>query len=370
MRINLGDAILSRVVRFRKRKDQRDTSLSAFDPSRVCSIIVVSTTAIGDTLMSTPGIRAVRKRFPKARITGHFNIKNIDLFDNNPHLDGVIPFYRGYGRFAGTVRKMARVKPDLAVIFHGNDPHAVPSVYLAGARFIVQAFPSRKYRFLLSEFDPSLQGPRPPHGIRQRLAAAALVGCPVDDITLELVVEPADVQAVETYLKQKGVDRKGPLIGFQIGAKDRYKMWPDEKFIELGRRLLERYPDASIVLTGSSNEASLCRRTAGRIGDQALSTAGEIGLKELRGLVSRMTLLVTNDTGAMHMAIALKTPTVTVFGPTNPGGVGVIQDLHLHRIVKNERPCDPCTTKKCKDPFCMDQISVDRVWAAVEELLA
>src|SRR5208283_493016 len=132
---------------------------------------------------------------------------------------------------------------------------------------------------------------------------------------------------------------------------------------------LQLDPNIRILVTGSPRERNLCSAVAHEIGERAFSTAGEVSLKTLRGLIERMNLLVTNDTGAMHMAIALKTKTVSLFCPTNDWGTGPVQDLHLHRIIKKGRTCNPCITKKCARPLCMDQIQVDEVFNSAKESL-
>ncbi len=113
----------------------------------------------------------------------------------------------------------------------------------------------------------------------------------------------------------------------------------------------------------------LCSFVAREMGGRVVSTAGELSLRQLRALVKEMDLLVTNDTGAMHIAIALQTKTVSLFCPTNSWGVGPLQDLHLHRVIKKDRPCDPCVSKRCVNPYCMKLITVDEVFEEVKKLL-
>jgi len=95
MRINPIDVLLFLQLKFLKFFDGRQTDLKYFAPEAVKNILVVSSTAIGDTLLSTPAIRAVRERYPRAKIAAHFNIKNMELFENNPHIDEIIPYYGG-----------------------------------------------------------------------------------------------------------------------------------------------------------------------------------------------------------------------------------------------------------------------------------
>src|SRR3989344_5930004 len=150
MRLNPIDGILYLSMKMAKAFDRRDTDLKYFDPDRVKNILVVSSTAIGDTLLSTPAIKAVRERYPDAKIIAHFNKSNMEMFENNPHIDGIIPYYGGYKKFLKTVMDFRRHRFDVILILHGNEPQATPMAYLSGADFIVKLPNTSKYGFLLS----------------------------------------------------------------------------------------------------------------------------------------------------------------------------------------------------------------------------
>ncbi|MCG6553936.1 MAG: glycosyltransferase family 9 protein, partial [Candidatus Magnetominusculus sp. LBB02] len=191
--------------------------------------------------------------------------------------------------------------------------------------------------------------------------------CATADKAMVLEAKADDIKYIINYLAAIGLGGINPLIGFQPGAAQLYKAWPKGHFIELGRRLVNLYPDGAVVITGSNDERRLCGDIAAAIGRGAVSLAGELSIRQLAALVKTLSLLVTNDTGTMHIAIALGTRTVSLFCPSNHWGTGAITELHLHRIISAERPCNPCVTKKCKTPHCMDAISVDDVLAAVSE---
>ena len=369
MRIHPADSLLYLIIKVLKSLDKRQTGLEHFDPASVKNILVVSSTAIGDTLLSTPAIRAVRERYPNAGIIAHFRSGNMELFSNNPYIDGIIPYYGGYKKFIRTILDSRSHHFDLALIFHGNEPQATPMAYLSGARFIMKVPISREYGFLLSNTSNGFDRPHQHHAIDVRLKTASFAGCTGNNREMVLIADEADRSAAGSYLSRLGVAGNAILIGLQVGAATLYKIWPGEKFIELGKRLAKTDPNIRILLTGSPGEKKLCASVADAIGDRAYSTAGEISLTTLRGLIEKMRLLVTNDTGAMHMAVALKTKTVSIFCPTSPAGVGPIQDIHLHRIVHKDSPCSPCITKKCRKPVCMDMIGVDEVYDAAMELL-
>ena len=371
MRIHPLDGLLFLSMKLLKSLDYRDTDLNHFDPERVRNILVVSSTAIGDTLLSTPAIRAVRKRYPRAKIVAHLNRKNMELFENNSHVDSIIPYDGGYRRFLGTVREFRRHKFDLVLIFHGNEPQATPMAYLSGARFIIKVPMSGKYGFLLSNTHNGFDDPMRQHVIDLRLKAASFAGCGEENREMTLVVGKDQELLIERHMEILGLPKDAIIVGFQVGAASGYKAWPGKSFVELGRRLTAESPEIHIVMTGSQQERDICDSVAERIGKKAFSVAGDTPLKLAGAMIRKMKVLVTNDTGPMHMAIALQVKTVSLFCPTNVRNVGPSQDLHLHRVIKKEKPCDPCVAKKgCEKPFCMELITVDEVYGAVKELLS
>jgi ADP-heptose:LPS heptosyltransferase len=367
MRIHPADFTLYLATRILKYFDRRQTDIKYFEPDKVKNILVVSSTAIGDTLLSTPAIRAVRERYPKAKIIAHFNIKNMELFENNPHIDGIIPYYGGYKKFFKTIREFRKHKFDLALIFHGNEPQATPMAYLGGARFIYKIPIPKQYGFLLSNTDSGFDNPWNYHAIDVRLKTASFAGCSGKNKEMVIIVDKDAEYFIDNLLENANMTSQDLIIGFQAGAAARFKVWPDAKFIELGKRLLQYKPNIKIIVIGSRDEKDLCNFIAKSIGDRALSMAGRLSLRQITALIKKLTILVTNDTGAMHIAIALGTKTISMFCPTNAWGVGPLQDIHLHKVIQKEMPCNPCITKKCKEPFCMELITVDEVYNAVVE---
>ncbi len=369
MRINVIENLLYFALKIIKNFDKRQTDLKNFNPDEVKNILVVSSTAIGDTLMSTPAIRAIRERYPHAKIIAHFNVKNMELFENNPHIDGIIPYYGGWKKFFKTIREFRKNKFDLAVILHGNEPQATPMAYLGGARFIVKVPIPKKFAFLISNETNGFENSLNNHGIDVRLKAASFIDCKESKREMVLLLDEESINKVQNLLKEVDINNKYTLVGFQIGAANKYKMWAPDRFIQLGKRLIELDKNIFILILGSEKEIELCEKVKDGIKYKVISLAGKLSLKELGALINRLNILVTNDTGTMHLAIALKKKTVSLFCPTNFWGVGPIQDNHLHRIIAKEKPCNPCLTKKCKSPFCMDLIGVNEVYEAVRESL-
>jgi len=369
MRNNPIDVLLFLLLKLLKFFDGRQTDLKYFDPEAVKNILVVSSTAIGDTLLSTPAIRAVRERYPQARIVAHFNIKNMELFENNPHIDEIVPYHRGYKKIFRTIMNFRKHKFDLALIFHGNEPQATPMAYLSGASFIVKVPNTSEYRFLLSNKNQILHWEDLTHGVEQRLKAADLADCRISDKRMVLPIAKGGEPVVNKFLENSGITAADSIVGFQAGASTLSRMWFPDRFAELGKRLISSYPEVKIVITGSPQEYNNCKGIADDIGEKAIVSAGKIPLKYIPSLIKRFKALVTGDTGFMHIAVAVGTPVVALFAVSDPGRSGPYYDMDKHTIIKKDRTCAPCASKKCKHQTCMENISIDEVFNVIRQAI-
>jgi ADP-heptose:LPS heptosyltransferase len=370
---HLFDWVLLRYMRLLHKRDRRDRSLSDLDPRKVSSILVVSTTGLGDTLLSTPALHAVRRTFPQAKITGHFHKKYIELFKDHPDVDQVIPYYgtfnRRYKYFFSTIKAFRREKFDLVFIFHGNDPQAIPMAYLSGAPVIFRRPSIGKFAFLLS----NPQGETnyfSEHAIIGRLKTAQMAGCSVDDPRMVLSRKAFKSEELRLFYQKLGLSVESPKVAFQVGASYAYKCWPESSFVELGKKLLQKDPKLSILILGNKKEKRLCNRIVKGIGSpQVFNLTGKLSVVMIASLIQDIDLLVTNDTGPLHIAIALGTKTVSFFGPTSPELFGPLQDLNRHTVFYQKPDCEPCLLKKCRNPLCLSGISVDAVMSACERQL-
>ncbi|MBI4843556.1 MAG: glycosyltransferase family 9 protein [Nitrospirae bacterium] len=362
MRLKIFDGLLCLTMKLLKSLDKRETGIEHFEPEKVRNILLVSSTAIGDTLLSTPAIRAVRERYPEAKIIAHLNANNMELFENNPHIDKIIPYYGGYKKFCETVKAFRNERFDLALILHGNEPQATPMAYLSGARFIIKLPNTSEYRFLLSNKDDILGWKDFAHAAEQRLRVVELAGCGTSDNKMVLPLTGDGELFAERFIKENGITGRNVIIGFQAGASTISRMWFPERFAELGKRLVALNPGIRIILTGSPNEHDYCKKIADAIGKEAIVSAGRVPLKFLPSLIKRFTALVTGDTGTMHIAVAAGTPVVALYAVSDPQKSGPYYGLDKHAVINKERTCDPCASKKCKYQKCMEQISVDEVY--------
>jgi len=365
-----ADALLLAMTRVLHAFDRRERNASAFAPERVRRILAVSSTAIGDTLLSTPAIQAVRERYPEATIVALFNAQTLDLFGNSPCVDGIVPYYGGYRRFFRTILALRRHRFDLALIFHGNEPQATPLAYLAGVPFIFKWPNTSENRFLLSNEAPVRTWDDFAHGVDQRLSVAALAGSDPKRRPMALPLAEEGRRVVDRLLHEEGVGDADLLVGFQCGASTLSRMWFPDRFAELGRRLVRASDRVRIVFTGSPPERNYCLSIAREIGERTIAAAGRLPLAAVPSLLARLRVLVTGDTGIMHMAVAVRTPVVGLFAVSDPSRSGPYYDLDRHVIIKKPRSCVDCVSKRCTYQKCMEAIEVEEVFPAVMRILA
>jgi heptosyltransferase-2 len=169
------------------------------------------------------------------------------------------------------------------------------------------------------------------------------------------------------FLKDEGVKKNSILIGINPGSTyGTAKCWFSERYLELARRLIRR-ADATIILVGGKDNTPLINHIASNLDGRIIEAVGK-DLLHLAALVKRCHLFITNDTGPMHIAAAVGTPVVAIFGSTNPVTTSPLGNGH--RIVRKRVSCSPCLKRECpEDNRCMELISVDEVERVVIDQL-
>jgi ADP-heptose:LPS heptosyltransferase len=287
------------------------------------SILVFSNTALGDTLLSTPAIKSLRDSFPEARIT-LFVHKNIyPLLEGAEYIDNFIVYHGGYKKFFSTVMQLRHTKADIALLLHSNGPQDIPMAIMSGAKTILKTPTKSSYKHHLSyEFAKKEQ-----HTIEDRLDLVRAIGG--DKLTTRMLLP----QRYYEHKKREILPEGALVVGFQPGAANIYKMWPVENFKKLAKVILAEYPNTIIVVTGSKKEYRLGEAIKEAHSERIINFCGKFGIESLPKLISEMDVLVTNDTGTMHVAIALGVPTVSMFAGSNPKMFGAYQDLDKHTVI-------------------------------------
>lgn len=375
MRLSLLEPAMRLLLRYLYGRDQRLRDVADLPAAKlrgeIRNILLVSCTALGDTLLSSPAFHSLRLAYPDARIVllGHPAYRV--LYDDHPDTNAFIAYDGSWRHFASVLHALRNERFDLACILHGNEPQITPLCYLAGIRFIFKLPNVSRYAFLLSNREPQKRWDDFGHGIEQRLEVAFLAGGVPAERCMTLVTYAAGEAEVEQWLAQNGMTDREKVILFQPGASTASRRWAPSRFIELGTRLRQVQRDVRIVLTGSPSEAALCKTIASGIGAGALVSAGVLPLKLLPALIRRSEVLVTGDTGPMHLAVAMETPVVALFAVSDFRRSGPAYGLERHVVIQKWRTCDPCLSKRCPypEPLCMENISVDEVFTAIGKCL-
>jgi heptosyltransferase-2 len=336
------------------------------------NVLVLQTSFLGDSLLTLPLLRRLKESLPSARVSVLALPKNADVFRGNDWVDEVIlDDKRGrHGGPLGAWRIAAELKSrgfDLAVIPHRSFRSALVA-YLAGIPRRV-GFAASAGRFLLTDTVPFAWLT---HDLERNLALARpLGGNSGTGLGEARYVSPAPPSAALTArLEEAGVASGARLAGVHPGAAWATKRWLPERFAELCRRL--KADGVTPVLVGGPGDAALGAEIARASG--AADLVGKTDLEELKSLMGRLSLFVTNDSGPMHLAAAAGVPVVAVFGATTrelgffPYGTG-------HRVVEAELACRPCGlhgAKECPEGhfLCMRLLTVDRVHEACRQALA
>lgn len=294
-------------------------------------IVIYSTTALGDFMFNTPAIHAVRRRFPDAVITLVVHKKIENLVVGGRDWQHVICWNTKIKTVPQLVRDIKQIGvPDLAIILHSHDPYDYLSAILAGARYVLRD----NYTDGITAMDRWLAGyiiGFNGHVIQRKLELVAMLGAEISNICMRI---PFSVPEAER-------SHQGRVIGFQMGASTPERCWPVEYFAVLARQILTTDPTSHIVLTGwgqdSERVAVLLRLLEPELHSRISNKVGSTTLKALVMLINGMDVLVSGDTGPLHLAIALGVSTVSMFVTASHYGTGPYQNPELHDVIYGVR---------------------------------
>ena len=324
------------------------------------TILVMSNTAIGDTLFSTPALRLIKERYPNKKVIGLLNPKNSLLFDNNPYIDIVILYSGKWGQFLRTVFELRRHNIDLALIMHSNEPQATPLAYFSGIKYIVK-IPNDQNEFNFLHYNSVTIPNRNEHFIDRRLNQLESIDIYTKSHQMDIFPKAEWIKSIKGLLKDDAVN-----IGFQVGASTLSRMWFVEKWIDLARLVLNHNKNWHIVLTGSKIDKKSSSSISSVLSDdRVVDLTGKLDLGAASALIDKLDLLVTPDTGPLHIAAAMKTPTIAISVAGRAIESNPRSEDTKHIFIQKQITCEPCVDKKCKYQKCMLQITSSEVFEKI-----
>jgi len=332
------------------------------EPASIRRILVIKLRAIGDVLLSTVVLDNLRRGFPGAEM--HFLTEPAasDLLKYHPAIDQVQIFDRSRMSGVDLIRTVRRQRYNLVVDLFGNPRTALVTRLSGAAHRVGYRFRGRTYAYN-HRVEP--RGDRV-HNTEFNLDALQALGLPIHTRVPRITLGPEERAWAVEFLNT-AVPSGGPLVAINAGGGWYTKRWGGDRFASLADLLVTRH-DARILILWGPGERPDAEGIAGSMTNRGILPP-ETSLLQLAGLLERCALLVTNDSGPMHIAAAMGTPVLAVFGPTNPLLQGPIGNNH--RVVRCEGlNCLGCNLTSCPIGLpCMKDLSVESVYEEARTML-
>ncbi|MFA5864979.1 MAG: lipopolysaccharide heptosyltransferase II [Phycisphaerae bacterium] len=339
-------------------------------------LLVVLPNWVGDAVLATPALRAIRNGFPNSKISYLIKPYLSELFSGCRWYDELV-YWPGTRKGFQTqtamklLRQLRTENFDLAVLLANSFRSALTCSLGKIPRRVGYDRDGRGV-MLTDKLLPDRYNGRflPISALKYYLSVADYLGCPTDNYHLELFTKPECESEVDGLLLRHGLKTQSDYALINPGASyGPAKCWPAEYFARVGDHLAERYKLQVLVVCGP-REVQIAKSVVEKMSGRGIALIDPVAkLGTLKALIRRSKILVTNDTGPRHFAAAFNIPVVTIFGPTDPRWS---ETLYVReRQVRNEVDCGPCMKRACPEKHhrCMADLKPDRVTQQVDELL-
>lgn len=339
-------------------------------------ILIIKLSAIGDVVHTLPVLSALRRLYPNSSIHWLVEEAAAGLLQDHPLLEkvlisrrkswisglkqGKISVLREFWNFLGTVRAE---RYDLILDLQNLFKSALWVAVARGPRKV--GFSSTKELAYLPLNEKIGPEDFTLHAVDRYLKFVRYLGNYEGQIHFPMPVTPIHAERVDQLLKEVGLDGK-KVVAVHPMTLWPTKLWKSQSFSELVDRL-EKELGLGVIFTGGEQDWDPVEEIIARASPSPVNFCGRLNLLELAALFKRCALVIATDTGPMHLAAALGTPVVALFGPTSPVRTGPYGPGHV--VVRTGIPCSPCYKKRCADPKCMYEITPDLVFQAVKKRL-
>lgn len=343
------------------------------------NILIIKLSSIGDVVHSLPFLEAIRNKFTHARIDwlveeaaspilkGHSAIDRIIVSNRKSWQNKV---FKGLGcisvlREAAQLFKEIRARRyDLVIDLQGLFRSGFLVGLSRGDRKIGMVGAREGGGLFLNEKPVSVDYEQ--HAADRYLEVAEYLGCNITARVGNIPVLDTDKTIVDEWINHNGAEKR-PLIAINPMARWKTKLWQKESFSTLADRLCNEL-SCRIVFTGSGQDRTIIDDISDRMEHRPINLAGQTSLKELAYLYSICNALVTTDTGPMHIAAAMGCRVIALFGPTDPLRTGPYGNRH--EVIRSDIECSPCFKKACEHMTCMKQISVEKCFETIRDVLS
>ncbi len=285
------------------------------------NILVIRTDRLGDVVLTTPALRALRKKFPEARITLLLAPLTKELVEGNPYIDQILIddrrcTHKGWLGYIKLVNRLRQEHFDLVINYHTKKRTNL-LCWFAGIPVRI-GYRNDKFGFLLNKPVPDRRPAGEKHEARYCLDVLKVLGISGEALELYVATKDDNDKWAEDWLKSRQLPIEGKIVAVHPGSSCPTKQWPVERFVELIRILRSRY-QTEIVLVGGADGRKAAAQIQNEVQGPLFSLVGETSVGQLTSLLKKCALLISNDSGPVHIAAALGTPVVSIFTRNQPG---------------------------------------------------
>lgn len=336
--------------------------MTVFKREEIKKILVIKLRAIGDVLLSTPVLKNLRHNFKDAEIDFLTEPPSREIIEGNPFVDDLIIFDRR-DKSLSSFLNLRRKKYDLVIDLFCN-PRSALMTFTSGARYRVgYAFKGRSYAYNI-KLKPRKEVH---HNVEFNLDALRSLGLEIVDKNPYLPIDESAEKFAEKFFDENDLDNKLTVALIPVGTWET-KRWELKKFAELGDIIAKNFNAEILIIWGNEKEFEEAITISSLINAKPIIPP-RTSLKQLSAILKRCSFAIANDSGPMHISAVVGTPTLGIFGPTNPYAQGPFGEKHLW--VRNEEiDCLGCNLTKCPIANkCMRELKVETVYSAFLKLV-
>lgn len=336
-------------------------------------ILIIRTDRIGDVILNTPVFKALRHNFPKAYITAVIQPYVKEIIEGNPNIDEIITYDKNFSQagWRSTLRfikYLRRKQFDLSIALNPSKRSNLVT-FLAGIKYRIGY--DRKWGFLLTHRMKDNKWMGLKHEVDYNLDLLRYVGLEVKDRELYMPIFKEDEDYIADILREAGVSSQDALITVHPSASDHTKRWSLEQYARLIDKLIGNFK-FKVALVSAKEDKALIEKLVSLTFNKPINFCGRTTLRQLAALCKKSQVFISNDSGPVHIAAAVKVPTIVIFGRilagVGPkrwgpyGGEGI--------VVQKDVGCKPCDPQNCLENFkCLAAVSVEDIIDAVKKII-
>jgi len=331
-------------------------------------ILIVEVNWLGDVLFSTPAIRALKVKYPNSYIGVLVHKRCKEVLLGNPNVNEILVLdeadrHRGIFGKLRLIRQLRAKRIDRVYLFHRSFTRALICL-LSGIKNRIGYYTSKR-KFLLTE------NIMPPQGVVHRAAyfyylVTKNIPKDIKSLSCDFFIPDGDVFYIKNLLDKENLINSKKIVVIHPSGNWFPKRWPKENFAKLADELIEKFA-ATVIFSGAQQEKDILAGILSLMKNKTINLCGKTTLKQLGALFKQADLVISADSGPLHIAIALKRPTVAIFGPTSADITGPLTKEDIFILQKEIGCVIPCYKQDCSDNRCMKQIDVKDVTDCIEE---